>query len=58
MITSAAMTVGEDGGSQVSERYTGPFPFGGTLHEIEIQVAHRWRRDATEAEANTEMGRQ
>jgi arylsulfatase len=57
MISSLGASVGMDFGSQVSQQYTGTFPFTGTLHQIEIQLGQRSRKDA-EATAKTEMSRQ
>jgi arylsulfatase len=71
MISSVGASIGHDHGSAVSPRYRAPFPFTGTVHEIEIQVAAA--RDAaivgsagagdadtevTDAEGRAEMARQ
>jgi arylsulfatase len=60
MISSLGASLGEDHGSAVSARYQGPFPFTGTLHEVEIQLASRPKPDGhdTETTARTEMSRQ
>ena len=60
MISSLGASLGHDHGSPVSPRYDGPFPFSGTLHEVEIQSASRPKPDAadTGATARTEMSRQ
>jgi len=57
MISSLGSSIGRDHGSQVSDHYQGAFPFSGTLHQVEIQLGVRSRKDA-EATANAEMGRQ
>ena len=57
MISSLGASIGHDFGSQVSEYYDGAFPFTGTLHQIEIQLGLRSKRDA-EVTANAEMSRQ
>ena len=41
MMSSVGPSIGEDHGSAVSQRYEAPFPFTGTLHEIEIQLLSR-----------------
>ena len=60
MISSLGASLGQDHGSPVSPRYDGPFPFSGTLHEVEIQLASRPKPDAadTSTTARTEMSRQ
>ncbi len=58
MISSAGASVGYDHGSPVSTRYTGPFPFSGTLHEVEIRLVGPRRADVAAAEAGREMSRQ
>jgi arylsulfatase len=58
MISSVGATVGYDRGSAVSARYRSPFPFGGTLNEVEVQLIARAEPDAGEAQARAEMSRQ
>ncbi len=58
MISSVGASVGYDHGSAVSSRYPGPFPFTGTLHEVEIQLAARRAPGTAESEARAEMSRQ
>jgi len=41
IISSVGPSVGYDHGSPVSERYTGHFPFEGTLHKVDIAVVHK-----------------
>ena len=41
IISSVGPRVGYDHGSPVSERYTGHFPFEGTLHKVDIAVVHK-----------------
>jgi arylsulfatase len=66
IISSVGASVGEDYGSGVSNRYSAPFAFTGTLHEVVIQ---RLQRDSgregsgsaaseTTATARAEMSRQ
>lgn len=57
MISSLGASVGMDFGSQVSLHYGDTFPFTGTLHQVEIQLGQRSRKDA-EATAKSEMSRQ
>jgi hypothetical protein len=42
----------------VSQRYAGPFPFEGTLHEVEVQLLSRDMVEAERANAASEMSRQ
>ncbi|MEZ5383608.1 MAG: arylsulfatase [Microthrixaceae bacterium] len=58
MISSVGSSVGRDHGSAVSTRYDAPFPFGGTLHQVEIQLLARPAPDSAAAEARAEMSRQ
>jgi len=58
MMSSVGPSVGEDHGSAVSPRYAAPFPFTGTLHEVEIQLLSRSDAAARDAEARAEMSRQ
>lgn len=58
MISSVGTSIGYDHGSPVSTRYRGPFPYGGTLHAVEIQLLGRPAPDAAATEARAEMGRQ
>ena len=39
MMSSVGPSVGYDHGSAVSQRYAGPFPFDGTLHDVTVPVA-------------------
>lgn len=60
MISSVGASIGHDHGSAVSSRYSGPFPFSGTLHDLTIQLL---TRDESDAEADrirvvVEMARQ
>ncbi|WP_423922926.1 arylsulfatase [Candidatus Poriferisodalis sp.] len=57
MISSLGASIGLDYGSTVSERYEGSFPFAGTLHEVEINLAARTAADIA-ATARAEMARQ
>jgi arylsulfatase len=57
MISSIGASIGEDHGSAVSGRYEAPFPFTGTLHDVEIQLGAITADDA-ETTARTEMARQ
>ena len=58
MMSSVGPSIGEDHGSAVSQRYEAPFPFTGTLHEIEIQLLSREDAEARDAIARAEMSRQ
>jgi len=58
MMSSVGPSVAYDHGSPVSNRYAAPFPFEGTLHEVEIQVLTRQDAEARDAEAAAEMSRQ
>jgi arylsulfatase len=58
MMSSVGPSVAYDHGSAVSTRYAAPFPFEGTLHEVEIQLLSRQDAEARDAEAATEMSRQ
>ncbi len=58
MISSVGTSIGYDHGSAVSQRYTGPFPFTGTLHDVTIQLLTREEADALAARAAAEMSRQ
>ena len=57
IVSSVGASIGRDHGSAVSERYLGPFPFSGTLHEVEIRLAPRTAADNANA-ARSEMARQ
>ena len=57
IISSVGASIGRDHGSAVSDRYTAPFGFSGTLHEVEIRLAPRTRRDNINT-ARAEMARQ
>ncbi len=50
--TSTGASVGEDRGSAVSARYSAPFAFAGTLHDVTVQLPGG--RDATQDEATAE----
>lgn len=58
MISSVGTSIGYDHGSAVSTRYTAPFPFSGTLHEVSIQLVARDDGDAAATTARSEMSRQ
>ena len=57
IISAVGTSIGRDYGSAVSDRYAAPFGFSGTLHEVEIQLAPRTRRDNVNT-ARAEMARQ
>nr|WP_289010091.1 arylsulfatase [uncultured Candidatus Microthrix sp.] len=57
VISSVGSSIGYGGGSAVSPRYQGAFPFSGTLHEVEIQL-HGHAPGADRATARAEMARQ
>jgi len=58
MMSSVGPSVGYDHGSAVSQRYAGPFPFEGVLHEVVIQLLSRDEVEAQRADAAAEMSRQ
>ena len=58
MMSSFGPSVGYDHGSAVSQRYAGPFPFDGTLHDVTVQLLSRDEVEAQRAEAAIEMSRQ
>lgn len=58
MISSVGPSIAYDHGSPVSNRYQAPFPFTGTLHEVEIQLLSPKDLAAMQAEAAAEMSRQ
>ena len=59
MISSVGPSVGYDHGSPVSERYTAPFPFEGTLHRLEVQLTRASPSTAeVESAARAAMSRQ
>lgn len=58
MISSVGVSVGYDHGSAVSTRYQAPFPFSGTLHEVEIQLVSKQDPEARVAAARAEISRQ
>jgi len=57
MMSSVGPSIGYDHGSPVSQRYSAPFEFTGTLHEVVIE-AGKPRADVKAAEAKSEMNRQ
>jgi hypothetical protein len=58
MMSSVGPSVGYDHGSAVSQRYAGPFPFEGALHEVVVQLLSRDMVEAERANAASEMNRQ
>jgi arylsulfatase len=58
MISSVGTSIGHDHGSAVSQRYAGPFPYRGTLHEVVVQLVGRPAAGTAEAAARTELSRQ
>ncbi len=58
MISSVGASVGYDHGSPVSTRYQAPFPFSGTLHEVEIHLVDRSAPHAPTTDARAGMSRQ
>ena len=59
MISGAGTSVGRDHGSAVSKEYEGEFPFGGVLHQVDVQLVSLSERERTAAaEARTAMARQ
>jgi arylsulfatase len=58
MVSSVGSSLGRDHGSAVSDRYSAPFAFTGTLHEVVIQLPPRRSDSETKTEAAAEMSRQ
>jgi arylsulfatase len=58
MISSIGPSVGSDHGSPVSQRYSAPYEFTGTLHEVVIQASPEKYGDVAAAAARAEMSRQ
>jgi arylsulfatase len=58
IMSSVGASVGFDHGSPVSARYTAPFAFSGTLHEVEIELVTVAAASTAAAEARAEMSRQ
>ena len=52
IISSVGPSIGYDHGSPVSERYTGHFPFEGTLHKVEIAVSQKGHESSGGPEAH------
>jgi arylsulfatase len=58
MVSSIGSSLGQDHGSAISDRYRGPFPFTGTLHEVVVQLPVRRSVGETASTASAEMSRQ
>jgi arylsulfatase len=58
MMSSVGPSLAYDHGSPVSNRYTAPFPFAGTLHEVVIQLLSRHDLESQAAAAAAELSRQ
>lgn len=58
MVSSVGSSLGSDHGSAVSERYTAPFAFTGTLHEVAIEQPRRPSPGDAAVAAAAEMARQ
>ena len=58
MISSVGPSVGHDHGSPVSTRYAAPFPFAGTLHEVDIHASPERAGGTAAAAEAAEMSRQ
>ena len=58
MVSSVGSSVGMDHGGAVSPRYSAPFAFTGTLHDVTIVLPRRPGRAEAEATAASEMARQ
>ncbi|MDH4169964.1 MAG: arylsulfatase [Acidimicrobiia bacterium] len=56
--TSVGASVGEDHGSAVSARYTAPFAFAGTLHDVTVQLPDGRDASRDDATAKSEWARQ
>jgi len=58
MVSSVGSSLGRDHGSAVSQRYSAPFAFTGTLHEVAIEQPRRPSNADAAAVAAAEMSRQ
>ncbi len=58
MVSSVGSSIGLDHGSAVSARYTAPFAFTGTLHDLTIVLPARASAGEDAARAASEMARQ
>lgn len=59
IISSVGPSVGYDHGSPVSRRYSGHFPFEGTLHKVTVDVVRKaTSADAAAAELRAAMSQQ
>ena len=58
MVSSVGSSIGQDHGSAVSDRYSAPFAFSGTLHSVDIVLPKRPSADDVAATAAAEMSRQ
>jgi arylsulfatase len=56
--TSVGASVGEDHGSAVSGRYSAPFAFTGTLHDVTVQLPNGRDVSSDDATAKSEWSRQ
>ncbi|NNE73968.1 MAG: arylsulfatase [Acidimicrobiales bacterium] len=57
-ISSVGASVARDMGSPVSREYSGDFPYGARLRELEVQLLSRPDAEAMEAEMRAELSRQ
>ena len=58
MVSSVGSSIGMDHGSAVSTRYSAPFAFTGTLHDVSIELPRRPDKADVAAAAASEMSRQ
>lgn len=58
IISSVGPSIGQDHGSAVSQRYTAPFPFTGTLRQLVIETGVDRSTESAVAAARAEMARQ
>ena len=58
MVSSVGSSIGMDHGSAVSTRYSAPFAFTGTLHDVTIELPRRPDKADVAAAAASEMSRQ
>jgi arylsulfatase len=58
IISSLGPSVGRDHGSQVSDRYSGAFPFEGTLEQVDIVLVSGADPGAAAADARVNLARQ
>ncbi len=56
MISSVGASIGYDHGSPVSRRYSDENPFGGTLHQVDVQLLSPGEAAAERAATDARAG--